>query len=199
MWVRGDTRMWQNLASSSFLFLLRGQEKLKVRLRHREHSIMKWAKPLAPDRPDNMVLGATLHWRAKAGDNPVTFPDVPWAVAISKDQAATGGGWQWEYGHHRDMIWEAEEIRDYLFPSIYGAFATAKERDPETLANHDLYHVVYILDKRESRRLMGDYVMTAMDCWETPTKPDKVAISNNPFDIHIPRKECEFRIGVDHK
>lgn len=156
-------------------------------------------EPLAPETPDRMVLGATLHWKSKETGKASTFPDVSWAEAISKGVAATGGGWQWEYGHHRDMINEAEEIRDYLFRSIYGAFATAKRNEPEKLANHELKHVVYILGKRESRRLMGDYIMTWMDCWETTTKPDRIAVSNNPFDIHVPRKGCDFQIVVDER
>jgi hypothetical protein len=56
-----------------------------------------------------MVLGATLHWGAQATDRLTSYPEVPWALAVSRDCAALGGAWQWEYGHHRDMISEAEE------------------------------------------------------------------------------------------
>jgi hypothetical protein len=153
---------------------------------------------LAPEKGSRMVLGATLHWRAQLGDEAVSFPEVPWALAVSKGKAATGGAWQWEYGHNRDMIHEAEEIRDYLFRSIYGSFATAKKNAPEKLANSELGHVAYILGKRESRRLVGDYIMTQMDCWDTPNKSDRVAISNNPFDVHKPNDDYDFNIYVDH-
>jgi hypothetical protein len=163
-------------------------------------------EPLAPEKPDKTVLGATLHWSAKPGDQATSFPDVPWATAISKDKAATAGYWTWEYGHQRDMISEAEEIRDYLFRSIYGSFATAKrvgvskpKISPEEMATYALTHVNYILGKRESRRLLGDYVMTQLDFWETPTKDDKVAISNNPFDIHTPTEKYDFNIQVDER
>lgn len=165
--------------------------------RYGRESRAQTGEPLAPEKADKRVLGSTLHWKSHATDRPTTFPEVPWALAVSKDCAALGGGWQWEYGHFRDMIWEAEEIRDYLFRSIYGSFATAKKNSPEKLANHELKHVVHILGKRESRRLMGDYIMTQMDCWDTPRKPDNVGISNNPFDVHIPRKDYDFRIHVD--
>jgi FAD dependent oxidoreductase len=162
-------------------------------------------EPLAPEKPDKTVLGATLHWDAKPGDKTTTFPEVPWATAISKDKAATAGYWTWEYGHQRDMIAEAEEIRDYLFRSIYGSFATAKrvgvpkKLTPEEMSTYALTHVNYILGKRESRRLLGDYVMTQLDFWETPTKDDKVAISNNPFDIHTPTEKYDFNIHVDER
>jgi len=159
---------------------------------------------LAPEKPGKMVLGATLHWKAVPGDNPQAFPDVPWAKVISKDMAAIVGFWTWEYGHNRDMIYEAEQIRDYLFRSIYGSFASAKEKGtvPRVngrLDNYRLQHVNYILGKRESRRLMGDYIMTQMDCRDTTTKPDKIAVTNNPFDIHIPDQKYDFKIKVDER
>jgi len=163
-------------------------------------------EPLAPEKPDKTVLGATLHWKAKPGEGTTTFPDVPWATAISKDRAAISGDWMWEYGHQRDMISEAEEIRDYLFRSIYGAFATAKrvgvakpKISVEEMATYALKHVNYILGKRESRRLLGDTIMTQMDCWETPEKADKVAVSNNPFDVHTPTEKYDFNIKVDER
>ena len=154
---------------------------------------------LAPETPGKMVLGATLLWKAVPGDEATSFPEVPWAQAVSKDMAATSGIWTWEYGHYRDMIQEAEEIRDYLFRSIYGSFATAKRNEAEKLAKYELQHVNYILGKRESRRLMGDYIMTQMDCWDTPTKPDKVAVTSNPFDMHIPSEKYDFKIHVDER
>jgi len=159
---------------------------------------------LAPEKPGKMVLGATLHWKAVPGDKATTFPEVPWAQAISKDMAAIVGFWTWEYGHHRDMIDEAEEIRDYLLRSIYGSFATAKHNGVVTrvrgrIDNYELQHVNYILGKRESRRLMGDYIMTQMDCWDTPTKPDRIGVTSNPFDIHIPSEKYDFKINVDKR
>jgi len=95
------------------------------------------------------------------------------------------------------MIWEAEKIRDYLFRSIIGAFSTAKLNEPEKLARHQAPHSKYVLGKRESRRLVGDYIMTQMDCTTATNKPDKVGISNNPFDIHVPSEKYDFRIRVD--
>jgi hypothetical protein len=159
---------------------------------YREHN-----ESLAPEQPIKMTLGSTLMWRASPTGAPTSFPEVPWAEAISKGKAATSGNWTWEYGHYRDMILEAEEIRDYLFRAIYGSFATAKRTQAKKLAKHELRRVNYILGKRESRRLMGDYIMTQADCWDTRTKADKVAVTSNPFDMHVPTKKYDFLIRVD--
>ena len=59
-------------------------------------------------------------------DRPTSFPDVPWATAISKDYADLGGQVThdhdnegglthfWEYGQRLDPFQDAEEIRDHL-------------------------------------------------------------------------------------
>lgn len=154
-------------------------------------------EPLAPEKAVKMTLGASLFWCSADGGQPSSFPDVPWATSVSRTLAATSGDWKWEYGHYRDMIGEAEEIRDYLFRAIYGAFATAKKNNPAKNANLELRNVNYILGKRESRRLMGDYIMTQADSWENLTKPDKVVQGGNPFDLHVPTKNYDFQIQVD--
>ena len=154
---------------------------------------------LAPEQASEMTLGSSLLWSSAPGDDAVDFPEAPWATAVSKGAAATSGGWKWEYGHHRDTIWEAEEIRDHLLRAIYGAFATAKKQNPEKYARHELSRVNYIAGKRESRRLLGDYIMTQADCWDDTEKPDKVAQGGNPFDLHVPTAEHDFLVEVDHQ
>ena len=156
-------------------------------------------EPLAPEKASEMTLGSSLIWDSVLTDSPMPFPDVPWAEVISKGKSATSGDWMWEYGHYRDTIWEAEEIRDYLFRAIFGSFATAKRQGGGELAKRALRQVNYIVGKRESRRLMGDYIMTQADCWDTTTKDDAVAKTNNPFDLHVPTKRHDFIIEVDHR
>jgi len=156
-------------------------------------------EPLAPVRASKMTLGSTLFWNSANAEKPVEFPYVPWARAVSKNVAGTTGGWKWEYGHFRDTIWEAEEIRDHLFRAIYGAFSKAKIDEPVKYARLELRRVNYIAGKRESRRLLGDYIMTQVDCWDNTTKPDKVAQGGNPFDLHVPMKPDGFLIQIDHR
>jgi hypothetical protein len=167
--------------------------------RHGQEAASEHNESLAPEKPIKMTLGSTLFWNSRKTGAATSFPDVPWAEAISKGNKATSGNWMWEYGHYRDTIWEAEEIRDYLFRAIYGSFATAKRTEGSKLADHELSRVNYIAGKRESRRLMGDYIMTQADCWDTREKPDKVAVTSNPFDMHVPGEDHDFLIHVDER
>ena len=165
--------------------------------RHGQEARGEHNEPLAPEKAIKMTLGSTLMWCSTMGPPDATFPDVPWATAVSKDLAAANGDWKWEHGHYRDTIWDAEEIRDHLLRAIFGAFSTGRQKGAAVNKRLELYRVNYIAGKRESRRLLGDYILTQADCWDTREKPDKVALGNNPFDLHVPSEKYDFIIGVD--
>jgi hypothetical protein len=77
---------------------------------------------LAPPKPDKMTHGATLFFKLALADEPCSFPEVPWATEVSQDHVEWRSDHTWEFGHHLDMIGDAEEIRDHLFRAIYGSF-----------------------------------------------------------------------------
>jgi hypothetical protein len=130
---------------------------------------------LAPDNADKLHHGNTVVFSTRMADRPTSFPDVPWATAVSKDYADLGGQVThdhdnegglthfWEYGQRLDPFQDAEEIRDHLFCAIYGTFATAKRLNPEKYANLELERVGHVPAGGESRRLMGDYILTEND------------------------------------
>jgi hypothetical protein len=149
-------------------------------------------EPTAPEKADKMTLGTSLMWGSREADRETAFPPVPWATEVSKDLAATSGDWTWEYGHYLDTIRDAEEIRDHLLRAIYGAFSTAKATDPQKYAKTELAFVPYVAGKRESRRILGDYVLTEGDIVSTRQFPDGVATGSWSIDLHYP-KNYDFR------
>ena len=142
----------------------------------------EFGESLAPTHADTMTQGSTLSWNSVDTGQTVVFPAVPWATNVSKDYAASGGDWYWEYGLTRDTIYDAEDIRDHLFQAIYGSFATLKQNS--AYATLDLGWVGYIAGKRESRRLMGDYLLTQSDVINHPAFPDAVVTEEREIDIH---------------
>jgi len=48
-------------------------------------------EPYAPEVADEMHHGNTLFFRTRMADQPVPFPDVPWATEVSKDYANLSG------------------------------------------------------------------------------------------------------------
>jgi hypothetical protein len=126
---------------------------------------------------------------------PAPFPRVPWALDLA-DKPFPGrnagrpdpdqlGGWYWESGFDRDPIAELELIRDWNFRAMYGAWDALKNVD-RVLPNHVLNWSAHILGKRESRRLLGDVVLTLADLEQDRRFPDGVAPTGWSNDLHHP-------------
>jgi hypothetical protein len=127
-------------------------------------------------------------WNSYEADKPSTFPEVPWAEPVAKTSKAVNGGWTWEYSSNDlHQIVDAEQIRDHLFRAIYGSFANAK-KDPRH-ARTALRWVSYVGGKRESRRIMGDYIYSMKDMAERRDFPDAVAEERRDMDSHYQIKE----------
>ena len=137
----------------------------------------------SPARPDKRIMGSSVLWRTIDKGYPVTFPAVPWAMKIAGGYSATEGTWNWEYSNNDlNQIEDAEEIRDHMLRAIYGSFFNAKQK-PEN-ANLALEWISYLIGKRESRRLVGDYIYTFQDEKKMVEFPDAVAMEKRNIDVH---------------
>ncbi len=145
---------------------------------------------LAPVVGDVMTMGNTLQWRTRNTGAPVVMAPVPWASAVSGSFSATGGDWDWEYGLHLDTIYDAEEIRDHLLRAIYGSFYNAKQNVANV--NRDFEWVAYVAGKRESRRLLGDHILTEQDVKTGVFFPDAVAQGSWSIDLHYAKTNPHF-------
>ncbi|MBM4017440.1 MAG: FAD-dependent oxidoreductase [Planctomycetes bacterium] len=153
----------------------------------------EFGEKTAPEKPDKMTLGTSITWGTRETDRETAFPAVPWAKEVSKDLAASSGDWTWEYGHYLDTIQDAEEIRDHLLRAVYGSWSTAKnEKDTAKFARSELAWVAHVGGKRESRRIIGDYILTENDIVQTRQFPDGVATGTWSIDLHYP-KGYDFR------
>jgi hypothetical protein len=142
----------------------------------------------SPSSPDNRVMGASVLWNSEKTNEPSDFPDVPWAMPVAKDHIAINGEWYWEYSaNDLNQIDDAEQIRDHLLRAIFGSFANAK-KDPNN-ATIALKWVAYVAGKRESRRLMGDYIYTMQDMAQRREFPDAVVEEKRAIDSHYQRAE----------
>ncbi len=137
----------------------------------------------SPKQPDNAVMGSSVLWRSYEAEGNESFPEVPWAMPVARDYAKVKGEWQWEFSRNDlNQIDDAEEIRDHMLRAIYGSFANAKKQ-PEN-ANRKLEWVSYLVGKRESRRLVGDYIFTLNDAKSGEKFPDAVVMETREVDVH---------------
>jgi hypothetical protein len=150
----------------------------------------------SPTNADNRVMGTSLLWNSVAAATPQPFPAVPWAKAVAKTNSATKGEWFWEYSRNDlDQIADAEEIRDHVLRAIYGSFANAKQNPKQVF--HKLRFVGYISGKRESRRLMGDYIYTFKDMTEGRTFADAVVTETREVDVHYQKNYKDPKVPQD--
>lgn len=139
-------------------------------------------------------MGMSNMWAWDEGDQPVDFPETPWALDLEmKDfpyPRDHHGQWFWEGGFDKDPIHGAESIRDWNLRAVYGAFNAMKNRDgAKDHASAYLTWIAYIGGPRESRRLMGDVVLTQDDVVEKVDFPDGCVPSTWSIDLHYPKKQ----------
>ena len=100
------------------------------------------------------------------------------------------GQWFWESGFDKDAIGGAEAIRDWNLRAVYGAFNAMKNRDgADKHQTAFLTWIAYIGGPRESRRLMGDVVLTQDDIVDKRQFPDGCVPSTWSIDLHYPKKQ----------
>jgi hypothetical protein len=98
------------------------------------------------------------------------------------------GGWFWETGYDLDMVTDIERIRDQNFRAMYGAWDALKNVDG-LYPNHRLGWVAFIAGKRESRRLLGDVILTGDDFRQGKDFADGCFPCSWHIDIHTPHPE----------
>jgi len=157
-------------------------------------------EPWAPEHPSKETMGCGLKYYHQDTGKPQPFIAPPWAMKFpSCDDFAPGrhprfiqdieigDQWKLELGGTRDTLAEAEEIRDQLLTLIYGLWDHTKNhcpRDQARAATHALTWVGHVLGKRESRRLIGDVVLTQNDIARQTLFPDRVAYGGWILDDH---------------
>ncbi|RMG03818.1 MAG: FAD-dependent oxidoreductase [Planctomycetota bacterium] len=146
------------------------------------------------------TMGGTLRYDVERLPIEVPFESPAWAHKFDdcddfgpkRHPQLNFGGWQWviEYGGQRDTYRDAEEIRDELLRIIWGMWDHAKNHCPRLAEDGAAYYrlkwVSHVVGKRESRRLIGDYVMREQDIGEQTLFPDRVAYGGWGIDIHPP-------------
>lgn len=169
--------------------------------RHGREPKSMYNESRAPEQEDvrSGTMGGTLRYATQRTFEPVAFKAPDWAhdfhqcSDFNRDRhpQLEFGGWQWviEYGGQRDTYRDAEEIRDELLRIIWGMWDHAAnhcEKLKADAAKYKLAWVSHVVGKRESRRLIGDYVMTEHDIASRQLFPDRVSYAGWGIDLHPP-------------
>ncbi len=94
--------------------------------------------------------------------------------------------WWIEMGGDRNSIYDAEEMRDELLKIAYGIWDHIKNQADHGADNWELAWVGILPGKRESRRYIGEYVLTQNDIEAGGKFDDIIAFGGWPMDDHNP-------------
>ncbi len=152
----------------------------------------EYNESLAPEKADSVTMGSSIMFQAEELDHPVKFIKPDWAYSYSEEDLANrdhssikSGYWWIELGGDREKIIEdAEEIHSELRKVLYGIWDHIKNRGDHGAENYTLSWVSPIAGKRESRRVIGDYVLREDDINSCRIFDDAVAYGGWPMDIH---------------
>ena len=147
-------------------------------------------EPRAPEKADKLTMGASVQWYSREDVQPTDFPEFDYGMGFTDEscEKVTMGEWTWETGMNYDQIRDFERIRDYGLLVVYANWSFLKNhlKDNAEYRNRSLEWVAYISGKRESRRLMGDFILTENDLLEYRVQPDATAATTWTVDLHYP-------------
>jgi hypothetical protein len=141
---------------------------------------------------DQKTLGSTLLFMGKKHDVPMPFLAPPWARKFTESDLAKRnhghgleyGYWWIEWGGHLDTVKENEAIRDELLAVVMGVWDHIKNGGDHSAENWALDWFGFVPGKRESRRFVGQHVLTQNDLMKSRPFADAIAYGGWPLDLH---------------
>lgn len=144
---------------------------------------------------DQKTMGNSLLIQARDVGHKVRFTAPDFAEKVSVQKLKEKGVclnhtyenfWYIELGGNGDTIADAETLNRRLLALCLGVWDTIKNSGEFNAENFDLEFLGFLPAKRESRRLKGDYVLTANDILNGGNFADTVAYGGWGLDDHNP-------------
>ncbi|MDR2955274.1 MAG: FAD-dependent oxidoreductase [Prevotella sp.] len=168
-----------------------------------------FGEDIAPEKADKMTMGTSVQWYSADKSKKTDFPQFNYGVSFSDEscEKVMMGEWTWETGMNKDQVFQAETIRDYGLMVVLSNWSFLKNnyKEKEKYNNRELDWVAYIAGKRESRRLLGDYILKEDDIVKNVFHEDATATASWSIDLHFPDPDNtryfpgeEFKAKTNH-
>ncbi len=154
---------------------------------------------LAEPQGDRRTLGSTLLFQARRHDRPMPYTPPAWVRRFTADDfklrpfgrsdsdlGLEYGYWWIEWGGCLDTLKDNEAIRDELLAITLGVWAYIKNESGLDVSHWALDWVGFVPGKRETRRFVGQHVLTETDVLASRPFPDAIAFGGWPIDTHPP-------------
>jgi len=165
----------------------------------------EYGESIAPEKADARTMGMTCLFQAREYDRPQPFAPPSWAYVFNEesDLPYGAGGHRWwelgywwiELGGEHDSIHDTEMLRDELLRIVFGLWDHIKNRGDHGAENWGLEWLQFLPSKRESRRYLGDHVLTQLDIEAGGRFDDMVAYGGWPMDLHPPEGFWAAKLG----
>lgn len=149
------------------------------------------------EKADRKTMGMSLMIQAHETDHKCEFIAPDWAYKFPTDESMNfkpheclnriETNFYWiELGGEVDSIHDTEAVRDELIKIAYGVWDHIKNQGDHGADNWELDFIGFLPGKRESRRYVGDYVLTQQDVENGKCFHDDVAYGGWQIDNHLP-------------
>lgn len=159
---------------------------------------------------DRKTMGNSCLIQARKTNRKIPFRAPDWAEKVSVEKLKSKrvnishpheNFWYIELGGNDDVLANAENLNKRLLALCLGVWDTIKNSGEFNADEYELEFLGFLPAKRESRRMKGDYVMTANDIISGGKFSDVVAYGGWPLDDHNPDgfdgKESNYTIRVE--
>ena len=150
----------------------------------------EFGESTAPEVADKLTMGASVQWYSTEMKKATGFPFFNHGISFNDNscEKVKMGEWTWETGMNYDQIKDFERIRDYGLMVVFSNWSYLKNNLKENgqFKNLKLEWVAYVAGKRESRRLMGDYILKEDDLTRYVVHEDGTASTTWTIDLHYP-------------
>ena len=190
-WITVRAKIFADCSGDSVLAPLTGAD-----FRVGREARAEFGESLERDEADSHTMGMSCLIQARETDSPQPYTPPPWAHVYATHEELTRdierfssweNYWWLELGGMQDSIADTEEIKDELLRVAFGLWDHFKNRGDHGAANWKLDWVGFLPGKRESRRYLGDCIMTQNDIIAGGRFDDIVAYGGWPLDDHDPR------------
>lgn len=162
----------------------------------------EFGESAAPEKADRVTMSGcimgnmALGYRAADTGKPQAYTPPPWATRLPLPEefhrfpkGFTGGQWWLEHPGCVDDLEDPEFARDELIRIVFAYWGWIKNHweHKERARNYALAYVPYMDARRETRRLVGDYILKQQDAEQGVMFPDRISYGGWSLDVHHPR------------
>ena len=190
-WHTVNAALFADCSGDSILAPLTGAE-----FRLGRESKSEFGEDIEPDQADRKTMGMSCLLQARETSSRQVFIPPRWAAVYKSDDdlpyrdhdlsIRTTNFWWIELGGEDDSIYDTERLRDELLKITFGVWDHLKNRGDHGAENWELDWVGFLPGKRESRRYVGDHILTQNDVRAEGRFDDLAAYGGWTMDDHHP-------------